>query len=318
MALATYWQGLLLLKEAISNTSEEVRFCFINFGPKSEVYINRLPVPDAQSSLVLILVDPEAEIQHHKATVFYLEGTVLVLDYVYELEEEIIDFLATYMPYCFLPIRARQQNRAIAITHFAQSLDGKIATLDGDSKWIGNEDNLIHAHRMRALCSSILIGSHTLNYDHPSLTVRLVDGKNPRKVVLCSTESDFSSLKGNAKKPILIIGTGENPGLEHAEYVQLPPDAEGKIPCPDILSLLYKKGLHSVYIEGGSTTSSSFLAQHSIDILQLHIAPLIFGSGLDSFTLPKITSVDEAVQFDRFYFKPIGDTFMFVGEMNHG
>nr|WKN35020.1 RibD family protein [Tunicatimonas sp. TK19036] len=317
MALATYWRGLLLLKETISKSSETIRFCFINFGEKCEVYVNRLPVPDSQSSLVLVMVDPEAEIQHHKSTVFYLESTVLVLDYVYELDEEIIDFLATYMPYCFLPLKAKERKRAIAITHFAQSLDGKIATREGDSKWIGNEDNLVHAHRMRALCSSILIGSHTLNYDHPALTVRLVEGKNPRKVVLCSTESDFSSLQAQSEEPVLIIGTGDDPCLQNAEYSQLPPDSDGKIPCTDILSLLFEKGLYSVYVEGGSTTTSNFLAQKSIDILQLHIAPLIFGSGLDSFTLPSIASVTEAVQFDRFYFKPIGDTFMFVGEMDH-
>lgn len=317
MALDTYWQGLLLLKETIANTSEEVRFCFINFGKKCEVYINRLPVPDPESSLVLIVVDAEADIQHHQATAFLLDNTILVLDYVYQLEEEVIDFLATYMPYCFLPLRAKRRKRAIAITHFAQSLDGKIATLEGDSKWIGNDDNLIHAHRMRALCSSILIGSHTLNADHPSLTVRLVEGSNPRKVVLCSTESDFSSLQGDIEQPILVIGSGQDPCIEHTKYVQLPADDEGKIPCTNILSLLFEEGLSTVYVEGGSATTSSFLAQKSIDVLQLHIAPLIFGSGLDSFTLPQIKSVDEAVQFDRFYFKPIGDTFMFVGEMHH-
>ena len=64
-------------------------------------------------------------------------------------------------------------------------------------------------------------------------------------------------------------------------------------------------------------TTSHFLQERSIDIVQLHIAPLIFGSGLESFSLPSISTVDEAIRFDHFYYKPIGDTFMFVGEMNH-
>ncbi|MEM9834470.1 MAG: RibD family protein [Bacteroidota bacterium] len=317
MTLENYWQGLLLLKQAIADTSEVVRFCCINFGETCEVYLNRLPVPDPKKSLVLVLVDHEADIQQHQATVFFLDGTVLVLDYEYNLEEEVIDFLATYMPYCFLPLQARKRQRAVSITHFAQSLDGKIATAEGDSKWIGNDDNLVHAHRMRALCSSILIGSHTLNYDHPSLTVRLVEGSNPRRVVLCSTESDFSSLQSSSTNPVLVIGSGDDPCLENTEYVQLSADEEGRIACTDILELLFEKGLYTVYVEGGSATTSSFLGQKSIDVLQLHIAPLIFGSGLDSFTLPEISSVSEAVEFDRFYFKPVGDTFMFVGEMHH-
>ncbi|MEO0332468.1 MAG: RibD family protein, partial [Bacteroidota bacterium] len=254
MSLENYWQGLLLLKQTIADTSEAVRFCFINFGDTCEVYLNRLPVPDPQKSLVLVIVDQDADIQHHKATSFLLDNTVLVLDYEYQLDEEVIDFLATYMPYCFLPLQARKRQRAVAITHFAQSLDGKIATSQGDSKWIGNDDNLVHAHRMRALCSSILIGSHTLNYDHPSLTVRLVEGSNPRRVVLCSTESDFSSLQSGSDNPVLVIGSGDDPCLKNTEYVQLAADKNGKVACTDILKLLFEKGLYTVYVEGGSAT----------------------------------------------------------------
>ena len=318
MHLEDYWRGLLLLAERIRESSEEIRFCFINFATTgTEVHINRRPVPNANSTLVLAIVDPQATIEHPQATVFYWEGSVMVLDYEYEIEEEVIDFLGTYMPYCFLPVLARQRKRAIAIAHFAQSLDGKIATLEGDSKWIGNEENLVHAHRMRALCDSILIGSRTLNADHPALTVRLVEGPNPHKVVLCSSDSDFSSLQADASSPVLVIGTGNDPGVEHATYAQLTPGENGRIAGTDILRHLYTLGLYTVYVEGGSATTSHLLQERAVDILQLHIAPLIFGSGLESFSLPGISTVDEAIQFDQFYYKPIGDTFMFVGEINH-
>ena len=318
MHLEDYWRGLLLLTKRIRESVEPIDFCFINFSAsKPEVHINRRPVPDASATLVLAIVNPQAVIEHPQATVFYLEGLVMVLDYEYKIEEEVIDFLGTYMPYCFLPILARQRKRAIAIAHFAQSLDGKIATLGGDSKWIGNEENLVHAHRMRALCDSILIGSRTLNADHPSLTVRLVEGENPRRVVLCSSASDFSSLQADTSSPVLVIGTGSDPCIENATYAQLSLGKNGRIAGTDILQHLYTLGLHTVYVEGGSATTSHFLQERSIDILQLHIAPLIFGSGLESFSLPSIGTVDEAIQFDQFYYKPIGDTFMFVGEINH-
>ena len=318
MHLEDYWQALLLLAERVRESPETIDFCFINVAvARPEVYINRRPIPDPNSTLILAIVNPEVAIDHHQATVFYLEGSVMVLDYVYEIDEEAIDFLGTYMPYCFLPIQARQRKRTVAIAHFAQSLDGKIATLEGDSKWIGNEENLVHAHRMRALCDSILIGSHTLNADHPALTVRLVEGGNPHKVVLCSSESDFSSLQADTSTPVLIIGTCEDPGIEHTTYAQLPAGPNGRIAGRDILQYLYSLGLYSVYVEGGPMTTSHFLQERSIDIVQLHIAPLIFGSGLESFSLPSISTVDEAIQFDQFYYKPIGDTFMFVGEINH-
>lgn len=318
MELEDYWRGLLLLAKRVRESSEPIDFCFVNFAADPEVHINRRPVPNVNARLVLAIINPQATIEHPQATVFYWERSVMVLDYEYEIEEEVIDFLGTYMPYCFLPILARQQHRAIAIAHFAQSLDGKIATLEGDSKWIGNEENLVHAHRMRALCDSILIGSRTLNADHPALTVRLVEGDNPHKVVLCSSESDFGSLLADNSSPVLVIGTGPDPCVDHASYAQLAAGEDGQIAGIDILQHLYTLGLHTVYVEGGSATTSHFLQERAIDILQLHIAPLIFGSGLESFTLPGISSVDQAIQFDQFYYKPIGDTFMFVGEIDHG
>lgn len=318
MHLEDYWLGLLLLTERVQQSTEAIDFCFISFATsRPEVYINRRPVPSSDSVLVLAIINPEAVIDHQRATVFYWEGSVMVLDYVYDTDEEVIDFLGTYMPYCFLPIRARQQQRAIAITHFAQSLDGKIATATGESKWIGNEENLVHAHRMRALCDSILIGAHTLIADRPSLTVRRVAGKNPRKVVLCSSDVDFSSLRDDDTSPVLVLGTSEDPCVDHTDYAQLPAGEHGRIAGAAILQYLYRRGLYSVYVEGGSATTSHLLRERAIDVVQLHVAPLIFGSGLDSFTLPPIQTVDEAVRFSRFYHKPIGDTFMFVGEIDH-
>ena len=319
MHLEDYWRGLLLLAKRIREASEPIDFCFVNFAETgTEVHVNRRPVPQQDAQLVLAIVNPDVVIEHPQATVFYLEGSVMVLDYEYGIEEEIIDFLGTYMPYCFLPIRARQQQRAMAIAHFAQSLDGKIATQEGDSKWIGNEENLVHAHRMRALCDSILIGSRTLNADHPSLTVRRVEGNNPHKVVICSSEGDFSSLHADASSPpVLVIGTGEDPCVERATYAQLPLGQNGRIAGIDILKHLYQQGWHTVYVEGGSATTSHLLQERAIDILQLHIAPLIFGSGLESFSLPGISTVGEAIRFGQFYYKPVGDTFMFVGEIDY-
>lgn len=320
MHLEDYWKGLLRLAERIRTTSEPIDFCFISFAAAgAEVHINRRPVPNSSATLVLAIVNPDVVIEHPQATVFYLEGSVMVLDYQYDIEEEVVDFLGAYMPYCFLPIRARQQQRAIAVAHFAQSLDGKIATQAGDSKWIGNDENLVHAHRMRALCDSILIGARTLNADHPALTVRLVEGNNPHKVVLCSSENDFSSLQADtSSSPVLVIGTGKDPCVAHTNYVQLPSDENGRIAGADILQHLYTQNLYTVYVEGGSATTSHLLHERAIDILQLHIAPLIFGSGIESFSLPGISSVEEAIRFDQFYYKPVGDTFMFVGEINHG
>jgi len=110
------------------------------------------------------------------------------------------DFFINYLPFCFNYFKAIQNHKTYVISHFAQSLDGKIATNSGHSKWIGNEQNLIHAHRMRALCNGILIGANTLKKDKPMLTVRHVEGDDPVKIVLCNSCQDFIELRKDKRK----------------------------------------------------------------------------------------------------------------------
>ncbi len=71
--------------------------------------------------------------------------------------------IRTYAPYCLASRYAKSWQRAFSVSHFAQPLDGRIATVDGHSQWIGGPGNLTHAHRIRALCDGILIGAKTMS-----------------------------------------------------------------------------------------------------------------------------------------------------------
>lgn len=221
---------------------------------------------------------------------------------------------AHYLPYCLLGLKARQLGRTVAISHFAQTLDGKIATHSGHSRWIGNDANLIHAHRMRALCDGILIGRGTLCQDQPSLTVRLVEGRNPQRIVLASSDCDFASLQESSHEPIWWIGyQGDRQPPEGVYCVELP---GGSVPqsSQEVLQTLYHAGLNTVYIEGGAQTTSRFLEEGMIDVVQLHISPLLFGSGKAGMALSSIDMVDDCIQFEPAYFLPAGDAVMFVGQ----
>ncbi len=295
--------------------SKSVAYVFIDFGSPTRLWINRLPTSRPKGSRLLVALQEKGIPEALQANIVILRGMSARLQKQVDLSEETAAFLCTYLPYCFLSLQAGKQQRAIAIAHFAQSLDGKIATQNGHSKWIGNPENLVHAHRMRSLCDAILIGARTMNCDQPSLTVRLVAGRHPQRVVLCSSEGDFTSLQTSAGEPLLVLGTAERPCIEHAEYVQLAANQTGKINCHEILSFLYRRGLHSVYIEGGAATSSQFMQEKALDVLQLHIAPLLFGSGVSGFTLPPIEQVEQAVGFTEYAFRPMGDSYMFVGTL---
>ncbi|WPP51648.1 RibD family protein [Catalinimonas niigatensis] len=318
MEIEDYWLGILMLAEKVKHSEENIDYCFLQLGAEPEVRINHLPVPVKDSLLLMIIANPELEMSHEQASVFRLDTYTVHIVQNMGLPEEAKEFLTAYLPYCFLPLQARKMGRAVAITHFAQSLDGRIATQSGDSKWIGNEENLVHAHRMRALCDSILIGANTLNFDQPALTVRLVEGKNPQRIVICSSDADFSSLQEKCKDDVIIVGTCDDPQIPQTEYFPFEPNAKGRIDCHALLRFLYQRSLYSVYIEGGSATTSGFMEEKATDIVQLHIAPIIFGSGVSSFNLTEITHVQQAVQFDSFFFRPMGNTYMFVGAMNVG
>ena len=223
--------------------------------------------------------------------------------------------LKLYLPFCLAPILRKKKRTPLSITHFAQSLDGYIATLSNHSKWIGNNENLVHAHRLRALVDGVVIGNNTLIHDAPKLTVRHVKGKNPTRVVIGNSNQKLDSLvdPNDAKKVIKVISS-QNKMESNCIYDCLRVPSESyHMPTQNILEALYEKGIYSILIEGGATTSSNFLKEGNIDMLQLHISPMLFGSGVKTFTLPEIKEVGDAKHFKNSFYSRMGNGMMFTG-----
>jgi len=216
-----------------------------------------------------------------------------------------------YMPYALLPFFSQQQNKTFAISHFAQTLDGRIASSTGDSKWIGNQANLTHAHKMRALCDAILVGASTLKTDQPRLDVRHVAGANPIRVLVGNNITDSDIVCDNHGR-VIVINTRRLP--LQCEQITLHAKA-GKIDGQDILQALYERGLNSIYIEGGATTTSLFLRSFALDQVQIHVSPRILGSGTTGFNFRGVHTMDQAVDFENPRFLSIDDHIMFIGEV---
>jgi len=308
------WNSLLNLKEKVELSNETIINCL--FNAQGDVLINGTPtILEEQECGVLVCFDSVPKVAERMVVFKMKENTDLELIQSGNLEQSAILFLKKYLAFCFLSILSKKYKRTITVAHLAQTLDGKIATQSGDSKWIGNKENLIHAHRMRALCNGILIGNKTLENDQPSLTVRLIEGKNPQRIVLGTSYSNFSSLKGSDKKKVIVIGCSPQNWNGYIDYVQMD-GVNGNIPPKEILKMLYQKGIKSIYLEGGASTTSNFIDQSAVDILQLHIAPLVFGSGKSSISLPLINEVKEAIQFKKYNFFQVGTEIMFSGYLN--
>ncbi|HXS79950.1 MAG TPA: RibD family protein [Gammaproteobacteria bacterium] len=202
--------------------------------------------------------------------------------------------LELYAPLCFA-----QAERPLTIAHLGQSLDGYIATRSGDSYYVTGPDNVRHLHRLRALCSAIVVGAGTVERDDPQLTVRHVPGPNPVRVVLdpsARLRAQRRVFTDGAAPTLVVHAAGLDapaPGL--AEVVRVPVE-DGRLDLARLLERLRERGLASVFVEGGGSTVSRFLEAGLLDRLHVAIAPLVLGSGRPGLTLPPRERLSECLR----------------------
>lgn len=230
-----------------------------------------------------------------------------------EADQNLLKALQLYLPFIWISL---QNKLPFICLHVAQSLDGKIATNSGHSKWIGNMENRIHSHRIRALVDGVMIGGNTLRNDKPKLNVRHVEGKDPIKIVITSRGRDYDSLCTKNDSKIICIGP-ENDKLETPKinYISIE-KINGLRPPMEILKALKTHGIHSVLLEGGKETITHFLKNNLIDMMEFHIAPLLFGSGINAIEFDEIKEVSEAIQLNNPEYYPFGNAIMMRSYLN--
>jgi diaminohydroxyphosphoribosylaminopyrimidine deaminase/5-amino-6-(5-phosphoribosylamino)uracil reductase len=178
----------------------------------------------------------------------------------------------------------------------AQTLDGKIATLTGDSRWISSPSSLRFAHRMRSWHDAILVGVDTIIRDDPQLTIRLIKGKNPKKIIVDSrlrTPINSNILRGKAALSTVIATTSlcdkgriKRYKSKGVEVWLVKKDRSNQVDLQNLLQKLGQRNIGSVLVEGGSKIISSFLKKQAdgsiglADHLVVVIAPKIVGSGI--------------------------------------
>jgi diaminohydroxyphosphoribosylaminopyrimidine deaminase / 5-amino-6-(5-phosphoribosylamino)uracil reductase len=197
----------------------------------------------------------------------------------------------------FGPLCTGTVDDLVVVGQVGQSLDGRVATATGHSKYINCPAGIEHLHRLRALVDIVVVGVGTALADNPQLTVRQVVGPQPARAVI----DPRGRLGTNAKlftddgvRRLLITTDGSRatppPGVE---VITLPAE-DGNIAPSAIVASLAAAGMRRILIEGGADTVSRFIAARCLDRLHVNVAPVMLGAGGPGIELPPLERADQA------------------------
>ncbi len=240
------------------------------------------------------------------------------IDVVYNVEREACEKLNRVF------VKYIKQKLPYVTLKIAQSLDGRIATRTGHSQWITSEAARKLAHRLRAENDAIIVGIGTVLADDPQLTVRMIKGKNPVRIIVDSrlrTPLDSKLLSDDFTHQT-IIATIENDEKKHekikstgAHIWQFEPDKDNEVPLKSLLEKIAQARMSSVLVEGGAQIATSFIKLRLVDRLVVALAPKILGKGKEAIGDLEISNVDDSLKLKNVTIKKLGPDFVIDGEI---
>lgn len=204
----------------------------------------------------------------------------------------------------------------------AQTIDGKIADKSGESKWISSISSRRYVHQLRSKYDAVLIGSGTVEQDNPSLTVRLVEGRNPKRVILdtyLDLKPSFKIFTNNSDKKLIIFTSRKSAEKKRkvstltskgVQILFIKESEEGKLNLKSVLRELAKIQISSILIEGGNEIYTSFLKDKLFDDIYLFISPKLMGCGLPVVGNLGKKNIKSAYKVKINSFEKVGDDIM--------
>ncbi len=210
-----------------------------------------------------------------------------------------------------------EKKRPFVVLKFAASLDGKLATGTGDSKWITNEKARQFARKLRGQYQSVLVGINTVLQDDPHLGVRKAGKKDPVRIILDPNLRISFKAQVLRDQNVIVATTAKanlkkRKQLEEKGFIVLVFD--GFIEIQKLLAELGKRQIISVLVEGGGKTLGEFVDAKAVDKVYAFHAPIIIGGEKAiSITGEGVKSVQEAVRLKNITFKKFDDNLLTTG-----
>lgn len=229
-----------------------------------------------------------------------------------KLNETYIKFIQTGLPFVHLKL--------------AMSLDGRIATASGDSRWITDEAARRRVHQIRHQYDAVLVGANTVRIDNPRLTVRLIEGRQPWRVILSRSldiPPDSHVLQDEQREKTLIFITPayqqERRDAMERQGVKievLSANGNGRVDLSEMLHRLGQIGISSLLVEGGSAVFSEFISRRLFDKISAFIAPIIIGEGISAIGELRTGKISEALRLQQSEVEIINDQILLQGYRN--
>ncbi len=226
-------------------------------------------------------------------------------------------------------IHHQSYGRPFVTLKIAQTADGFIAAADGDSQWISSKAARKQVHIWRRNYDAVMVGRNTAIADNPSLTVRHVAGRQPRRIVVdgpyeLPRELNLFSDKYEEKTIIIThnkekASTDSDPMLRVMQHnyfrgeVLVVPKYQGHTDFRDAFKKLGEMGINSVLVEGGRELSSALIREGHVDKLELFIAPKLLGAGTRSIIDIGINKMSEIAELKDVSWQQIGGDILLTG-----
>ncbi len=263
------------------------------------------------SRVVIAMKDPNPRVNGEGIRILREAGINVEVGLLEErasrLNEKYIKYVSTSVPWVTLKA--------------AQTLDGRIADINGDSKWITGKSSRKVVHSLRATHDAVLVGAGTVIKDDPELDVRHVEGKNPIRVIIDDNlDSDINSkvYQPDSKAILFTSAADKMEKLDtlHKKGVQVfTYEKKNGIVIDWILKKLGEIGISSILVEGGSKIFSSFLSSDKVDRYILFVNSSFMGNGLDTFESEGFR-ISERLLLKEQTVELIGDDIMIQGIPN--
>lgn len=228
-------------------------------------------------------------------------------------------------------LHALELGRPFVTLKIAQTADGYITAPNGDSKWISCEESRRLVHRWRSEDDAVMVGRNTALHDNPSLTVRLVEGRQPRRVVIdgpFELPRHLNLLSDQYEEKTIVI-TYNRERLEKESDPMLKmlqsnyfrgevlhvEQSGGHVRMRDALRKLHDNGIRSLLVEGGRDLSTALIREGLVDRLRLFISPKLLGGGTKSLAGLSIQRMEDIIPFRDFNWEQSGSDMLLTANL---